>query len=906
MTRAAHTYARSEHNFLQRRRGTHPARRSHGVPVRGLENRRGGLHRHRGLGQRRSRSGASPPQVQRCHPPLPQAHPRRAAMWMRLFNHHLSNGVGLIAAWAADEDLLGRSALVNTTPEQAGRSAQARATPLGLPRTRRRCSSRSCSSCCTSSATRTSARPVCRGGAYAAARSRPSHSPSRCLPRATDLIRPRPPRCGWPSTGRPPPIRLRGFAVDRLRRRARRWPCSAGSASGTCSRRSSSAAGWATRGRAAFLDAGERPRSRGVRRASTRALELIRRHIAAGGADRRARRLRRRRRVRDRDHGPRAAQPRRRRRLVPARAASTTATAWRRRPCERLAAARHRRSSITVDCGITAVEEVAAARAAGLDVVVTDHHAPRADGVLPDCPIVHPAALRLPVPDAVRDRRWRYKLAERARRAAPPPTTSSWWRWPPSPTSSRCGTRTAGWCAQGLAALAATAKPGLRALMAVSRADPSALDTGTLGFRLAPRINAAGRLRRADAGLELLLTEDAGRAQAIAARARCRQRGAPRRRAADPVGGRGPGRRRSAPARRYVLAAEDWHPGVVGIVASRIVERHHRPTVLMALGRRARRPARAAASPASTCSAALHACAGHLLRYGGHRAAAGLTHRRRAARRVPRRVRGPRRGGAHPGPARAASSASTRSSPGAELGLDLAEELAPLEPCGMGNPAPRLLVPGARFDDVRPMGEGRHARFTVDLGRRAGPRGRVRLRRPASAEDSPSRWMRPSAWSATPGTARSSPGWCCATRGPVRRTPIAVVPGEPDDYLAVGVRRGRRGAERQSHASGLRGSAPARAVRRPPRAQPAGGARGRGRRRRPRCWPCAPTSPRRLPGLRERVGGFTLAAYGDARGRPVGRARLRPHRRARPARQRRGRPARCAPEPGSPTGLGRA
>ena len=70
---------------------------------------------------------------------------------------------------------------------------------------------------------------------------------------------------------------------------------------------------------------------------------------------------------------------------------------------------------------------------------------------------------------------------------------------------------------QGLAALSATAKPGLRALMAVSRADPSALDTGTLGFRLAPRINAAGRLRRADAGLELLLTEDPGRAKAIAA-----------------------------------------------------------------------------------------------------------------------------------------------------------------------------------------------------------------------------------------------------------------------------------------------------------------------------------------------------------------------------------------------------
>ena len=159
---------------------------------------------------------------------------------------------------------------------------------------------------------------------------------------------------------------------------------------------------------------------------------------------------------------------------------------------------------VTVDCGITAVDEVAAARAAGVDVVVCDHHAPRADGALPDCPIVHPALCRLPVPDAVR-RRGRLQARGRARRGHAPRMTSIWWPWRRWPTSSRSPGRTAGSCAQGLAALSATAKPGLRALMTVSRADPSALDTGTLGFRLAPRINAAGRLRRADAGLELVL-----------------------------------------------------------------------------------------------------------------------------------------------------------------------------------------------------------------------------------------------------------------------------------------------------------------------------------------------------------------------------------------------------------------
>ncbi len=169
---------------------------------------------------------------------------------------------------------------------------------------------------------------------------------------------------------------------------------------------------------------------------------------------------------------------------------------------------------VTVDCGITAVDEVAAARAAGVDVVVSDHHAPRADGVLPDCPIVHPALCQYPCPTLC-GTAVAYKLAAAlgARTADDDldlVALATVADLVPLADENRRLVR------QGLAALSATAKPGLRALMAVSRADPSALDTGTLGFRLAPRINAAGRLRRADAGLELLLTEDAGRAKAIA------------------------------------------------------------------------------------------------------------------------------------------------------------------------------------------------------------------------------------------------------------------------------------------------------------------------------------------------------------------------------------------------------
>ena len=178
----------------------------------------------------------------------------------------------------------------------------------------------------------------------------------------------------------------------------------------------------------------------------------------------------------------------------------------------------------------------------------------------------------------------------------------------------------------GLAALANTAKPGLRALMAVSRADPSALDTYALGFRLGPRINAAGRLRRADAGLELLLTDDERRAREIATEldaVNIERRAVERQilwEAQSEVASMGT---RSA----YVLAAEDWHPGVIGIVASRIAERYHRPAILIALdGELGTGSGRSI--PGFDLLGALHASAGQLERYGGHRAAAGLTVRR--------------------------------------------------------------------------------------------------------------------------------------------------------------------------------------------------------------------------------------------------------------------------------------
>ena len=374
-------------------------------------------------------------------------------------------------------------------------------------------------------------------------------------------------------------------------------------------------------------------------------------------------------------------------------------------------AARDTALLVTVDCAITAVDEVAAARAAGVDVVVCDHHAPRADGRLPDCEIVHPAVCGYPCVDLC-GTAVAYKVAQAL--CAPGVeddlelvALATVADLMPLAGENRRLVR------EGLVALSRTSRPGLRALMTVAKADPSALDTGALAFRLAPRINAAGRLRRADAGLELLLTGDERRAAEIASeldRVNAERRAVEQRivwEAEAQVAELG--ERRS-----YVLAGEGWHPGVVGIVASRIVERHHRPVVVVALdGDVGSGSARSI--PGFDLLEALHATAEHLDRYGGHRAAAGMAIGRdriepfreafesHAAEVLLPEMLIPRE--------RVDAVAS-----GCELGLELAEELELLEPCGMGNPRSRLLVPGARLRDLRPMGEGRHLRFVVGSG----------------------------------------------------------------------------------------------------------------------------------------------------------------------------------------------
>jgi single-stranded-DNA-specific exonuclease len=373
---------------------------------------------------------------------------------------------------------------------------------------------------------------------------------------------------------------------------------------------------------------------------------------------------------------------------------------------------------VTVDCGITAVEEVALARSLGIEVIVSDHHLPRADGALPAAPIVHPALCGYPCHELCATA-VAHKLAQAALEAAGQDAGEADEDLELVALATIADVvalvgENRSLVRRGLRALAGTTKPGLRALMAVARVDPGKVDERAVGFGLAPRINAAGRLYRADAALELILTEDPLRAAQIAQeldRANSERRHTEqgiRIQAEAQIAQLGDPEARSA----YVLAGDGWHPGVIGIVASRLAERHRRPVVLVALDGDAGRGSGRSVEGYDLL-AGLTACAEHLGRYGGHSAAAGVELERSSVAAFAAAF------DAHAAAALSPEDLIPRERVdavvgGAQLGMELAEELAMLAPFGMGNPAVSLMVRDAVLRDVRPMGKGRHARFTIE------------------------------------------------------------------------------------------------------------------------------------------------------------------------------------------------
>jgi single-stranded-DNA-specific exonuclease len=366
---------------------------------------------------------------------------------------------------------------------------------------------------------------------------------------------------------------------------------------------------------------------------------------------------------------------------------------------------------LTVDCGITAVEEVARAKARGLDVVVTDHHRPAE--TLPDCPVVSTRPSDYPFPElcgtgvvAKLAEALGVSIDEHADLVGLATIADV----VPLVDENRAFARA------GLRALARTQKPGLRALMQVAHVDPAIVDAGSVGFRLAPRINAAGRLGHPREALELLLTDDADEAKRLAFRLEDvnRERQAVEERilrsAIAKVDEWPEAKRRR---RGYVVADADWHEGVIGIVASRLVERFHRPVVLIAGGDDAAWKGSGRSVSSFDLHGALSACSAHLGRWGGHRAAAGLSI-------DPNNVDDFARAFAEHADAVLSDEELAPVTPvdaivprGLPLTLELAEELGQLAPFGLGNPGVTLLAPACELRDLGTVGDGKHLKFRV-------------------------------------------------------------------------------------------------------------------------------------------------------------------------------------------------
>jgi single-stranded-DNA-specific exonuclease len=372
---------------------------------------------------------------------------------------------------------------------------------------------------------------------------------------------------------------------------------------------------------------------------------------------------------------------------------------------------------LTVDCGITAVAEVAGAKKLGLEVVVTDHHRPGDE--LPDCPVVATRPSSYPFPELC-GTGVVYKLGEALgvdlSEHLDLVALATIADVVPLVDENRA------LAIAGLRRLALTQKPGLRALMDSARVDAAVVDESAVGFRLAPRINAAGRLCRPEAALELLLTEDEAEARRLAATLeelnRDRQAVEDRilREAIAQVEDWPEVKRRG---RGYVVAGADWHEGVIGIVASRLVERFSRPVVLIA-GTDGDWKGSGRSIAAFDLHGGLAACSSHLERFGGHRAAAGLSIKPDAVEAFAESF------AAYADAA--LTDADLRPSlhvdavvPGRSLTLELCAELRRLGPFGLGNPRITLLVAGCEIVELGAVGAGKHLRFRVrEAGRDAG------------------------------------------------------------------------------------------------------------------------------------------------------------------------------------------
>ena len=378
---------------------------------------------------------------------------------------------------------------------------------------------------------------------------------------------------------------------------------------------------------------------------------------------------------------------------------------------------------VTCDCGITAVETVRAARAEGFEVVVTDHHLP-GDALPPATAIVDPQLDGAESPYAMLcGTGVAFKLVQ-----ALVPVLGLPPNLPlhlldlvalatvadvvPLQGENRVLVQ------QGLKVLNHSRWAGLRALIRSADLEGKSLRAGQLGFVLGPRLNAVGRIGDAKDGLRLLLTDDdveAGRLATQLERQNTERQALDQSILEEAIAQVETTVRLESDC-AIVLSAEGWHPGVIGIVASRLVERFGRPAFMVAFDEDHPTVGKGSGRSISRFHLrdALVACDDLLERYGGHRMAAGLTIQRERFEAFRERFVAEANRLLRP------DDLVPEQRVDVVLGLDettaeLESLCQYLEPCGMGNPGPVFAVRGVRLDGAREVGKG-HLKGTLRAG----------------------------------------------------------------------------------------------------------------------------------------------------------------------------------------------
>jgi single-stranded-DNA-specific exonuclease len=375
---------------------------------------------------------------------------------------------------------------------------------------------------------------------------------------------------------------------------------------------------------------------------------------------------------------------------------------------------------ITVDCGISNVQEVAHARDAGLDVIVTDHHTPPAElpnalalinPKQPDCPYPFKQLVGVGIAYKLVQALVRLRVAMplRGRDLLDVVALGTVADMGPLTGENRLLVRA------GLESINSTQRPGLKALIVAAGLRQGKITSSDIGFMLGPRLNAAGRLDSAIQAYKLLLADDNTAAQQLAAELNATNRARQEQTKEIQQLARAQIQELGKDANRIViLDSAEYPPGLVGLVAARLVDELARPVLLLQRGDETSRGS-ARSVPGFNMIEALTACDDLFVRYGGHSAAAGFTianeHLPELEQRLLRYAE--ERLPEQPDPVLTIDAETPLSA----LNWELFEQLETLEPFGQANPQPVLMSRRVRVIGAWPRGaDSQHLKLRLDDG----------------------------------------------------------------------------------------------------------------------------------------------------------------------------------------------